>query len=115
MRSKLTAMGVVDEEDVRLCRELFRAKDANHDGALSDEEAEAARRLDAEIWTRTERPERFSAELTHIERRDWFTKQVLLPLFSHTGSFTLAVREPRWLLMYVSWSRIMKTSSANCL
>ena len=31
-------------------------------GALSDEEAEAARRLDAEIWTRTERPERFSAE-----------------------------------------------------
>ena len=34
-------MGVVDEEDVRLCRELFRAKDANHDGALSDEEAAA--------------------------------------------------------------------------
>ena len=55
-------------------------------GALSDEEAEAARRLDAEIWTRTERPERFSAELTHIERRDWFTKQVLLPLLSHTGA-----------------------------
>ena len=41
LRSKLTAMGVVDEEDVRLCRELFRAKDANHDGALSDEEAAA--------------------------------------------------------------------------
>jgi hypothetical protein len=35
---KLRQMGVVNEEDISLCRQLFRHMDQNHDGTLSEDE-----------------------------------------------------------------------------
>ena len=50
---------------------------------VSDDEADAVKRLDVEIWTR-EHPE-YASKATHLERREWFTRKVLEPLLRETG------------------------------
>ena len=50
---------------------------------VSDDEADAVKRLDVEIWTR-EHPE-YASKSTHLERREWFTRKVLEPMLRETG------------------------------